>query len=221
MLSAVNGDVLKPDEPNDPFGPMVTLVNGSRSAIPSDFRGCIECLADMAHRAANPVLLVGWRTYVGCWTERKESWRASLFPLTSTCAEDKKWRAQVSFRGGQWSSSTPCARVSVQSLSIGRTIGWDKPETMAARELVVELRKRAIEKQALMPINWFCDLDLDFAISDPGEIAPILTGCSQRRPLRQQPTSSSTSGGSLLGRTTWRKEMKTSIVASAQRRNAS
>jgi hypothetical protein len=53
-----------------------------------------------------------------------------------------------------------------RALQIGRAIGWDKPETIAARGLVANLRKRAVEKRTLVPIIWFCNLDLDFSVSE-------------------------------------------------------
>ena len=175
MLSAVNGMYFKPDEPNDPFGPMVTLVNGSRSAIPSDFRGCIDILADMAHRATNPVLL--GRLADVCWLldrKRGKLARAAISAYVGIVQKTKNGELKFRFAADNEVLQHLAREYLCRALHIGRTIGWDKPETMAARELVVELRKRAIEKQALMPINWFCDLDLDFAISDPGEIGADL-----------------------------------------------
>jgi hypothetical protein len=56
LLSAVTGMHFKPEERNEPFGPMLVLADGIRSAIPADFRGHVAILAAMAELAANPVL---------------------------------------------------------------------------------------------------------------------------------------------------------------------
>ena len=42
MLSAITGMHFKPEERNEPFGPMVVFADGSRSAVPSDFRSEID-----------------------------------------------------------------------------------------------------------------------------------------------------------------------------------
>jgi hypothetical protein len=61
-------------------------------------------------------------------------------------------------------------------LQIGRSIGWDKAETVAARLLVVQLRKRANGSGMSAPVHWFSRLDLDFGVSDPGEVAVGVDG---------------------------------------------
>jgi hypothetical protein len=183
MLCALSGMYFKPDERNEPFGPMVTLVNGSRSAIPSDFQACIEVLADMAHRAANPVLLA--RLADVCWLlDRKRGKLAAAAISAYVDIVQRTKRGDLKFRFEQEIGALehPARDYLCRALSIGRAIGWNKPETMAARELVVELRKQAIEKQALLPIVWFCDLDLDFAVSDPGD-----TGADLDRVLAAPP----------------------------------
>jgi hypothetical protein len=65
MLSAVTGMHFKPEERNEPFGPMVVFADGRRSAVPSDFRSHVDLLADMAERASHPVLRA--RLSDVCW----------------------------------------------------------------------------------------------------------------------------------------------------------
>ena len=56
LLSSITGMHLKPHEREEPFGPMLAMADGRRSAIPADFReGHIDLLVDMAMRSANPV----------------------------------------------------------------------------------------------------------------------------------------------------------------------
>jgi hypothetical protein len=57
LLSSVLGMHFKPEQKNEPFGPMVTFADGRRSAIPEDFRKAhLDVLAYMADRAMNQVL---------------------------------------------------------------------------------------------------------------------------------------------------------------------
>src|SRR5262245_35653154 len=56
MLSAVTEMHFKPDERNEPFGPMMQFADGRRTAIPSDFRARIDVLASMVECTQNPVL---------------------------------------------------------------------------------------------------------------------------------------------------------------------
>jgi hypothetical protein len=57
LLSSVLGLHFKPEQKNEPFGPMVTFADGRPSAIPEDFRKAhIDVLAYMAERTTNPVL---------------------------------------------------------------------------------------------------------------------------------------------------------------------
>jgi hypothetical protein len=67
MLWALTSMHFKPNEPNDPFGPMMSLADGRRSAIPTDFRGePLEVVAWMAERATNLVCVLGSATCAGC-----------------------------------------------------------------------------------------------------------------------------------------------------------
>ena len=58
-----------------------------------------------------------------------------------------------------------------RALTIGRAAGWDNDEVVLARKLVPNVRVRAIEDGNPVPVHWFFELDLDFGISEPGEIA--------------------------------------------------
>jgi hypothetical protein len=172
MLWALTSLHFKPADINEPFGPMLVLLDGSRSATPSDFRGHIDMLADMAENTSNLVLKA--RLSDVCWLlDRK---RAALGQSAlSTYAEivqkigagELRFSVAIDDDGFRHETHDYLLR----ALGIARTIGWDKPEALNARRLVVDLRKRAVNARALMPVHWFCSLDLQFAVSDPADVA--------------------------------------------------
>jgi hypothetical protein len=56
MLSALTYMHFKPDDRDEPFGPIQTLTDGNRTLIPSDFRTHVNLLAIMAEQARIPIL---------------------------------------------------------------------------------------------------------------------------------------------------------------------
>jgi len=80
-----------------------------------------------------------------------------------------KWRfSEENEDGGlQYEAYTHLRR----ALQIGRSIGWEKAETVAARLLVAGLRERANGAGTAVPVHWFSRLDLDFGVSDPAEVS--------------------------------------------------
>jgi hypothetical protein len=175
MLSAVTGMHFKPEERNEPFGPMVVFGDGHRSAVPSDFRSHIDLLADMAERARHSVLRA--RLSDVCWLlDRKRGKLALAAVAAYTDIVQKTDNGELKHRfaidGGALHHD---ARDHLRrGLQIGRAVGWDKPETIAASDLVKRLRVQALANGALIPIHWFSDLDLDFGVSDPAEVGGSL-----------------------------------------------
>jgi hypothetical protein len=171
MLSSVTGMHFKPNERNEPFGPMVTFADGRRSAIPSDFRSHVQLLADLADRATNLVLRA--RLSDICWFLERKRGQLGLAAISAYVGiVEKTDRDELKYRfateGGTLQHD---ARDYLRrALQIGRAVGWDKAETIAARDLVKSVREQALEKSVLVPIHWFCDLDLDYGISDPAVI---------------------------------------------------
>jgi hypothetical protein len=172
-LSAVAGMHFKPHERNEPFGPMVTFTDGRRSAIPSDFRGeHANLLADMATRTKNPVLRA--RLADVCWLlDRKRGNLGGLAVAAYVEAVEKVDSGALKFR---FSNKTGALQHGVRdylrrAVDIGRAIGWEKAETVAARALVVLLRKRATQMRDHVPLLWFAELDLAVGASEPAEVA--------------------------------------------------
>jgi hypothetical protein len=175
MLSALAGMHFKPREHNEPFGPMWTLTDGRRSAIPSDFRLHADLLAELANRATNPVLRA--RLSDLCWLLDRKRGRLALAAISAYVSiVEKTGKAELKFRfAADGSVLEHDARDYLRrALQIGRAVGWEKSETMAARELVGRLREQALATRVLVPSHWFCDLDLDFAVSDPADIGGSL-----------------------------------------------
>jgi hypothetical protein len=56
-------------------------------------------------------------------------------------------------------------------MQLGRILGWDKPQTVSARELATNLRLRATQSLMPIPAHWFNKLDLDYGVSDTSEVA--------------------------------------------------
>lgn len=150
MLSAVTGMHFKPEERHEPFGPMVTFADGRRSAIPSDFReGHVDLLAEMAERAKQPVLRA--RLVDVCWLlDRKRGNLGSLAVNAYAETVQKADRGVLKFRfeSEEGALHPPARDYLRRALQVGRAIGWDNVETIAAREAVILLRKRAIESRA-------------------------------------------------------------------------
>jgi hypothetical protein len=177
MLSAVAGMHFKPEQRNEPYGPMFTFADGRRSAVPEDFRAHIDILAHMAERATNPVLRA--RLCDVCWLLDRKRGELGTLAISSLVevfqkadAGQLKWRfAEDTDNPGLKRHARDYLR---RALQIGRALGWDKKETIAARNLVAELRKRANDAVVPVPVHWFSSLDLDFSISDPAEVAATI-----------------------------------------------
>jgi len=165
----------KPQQRNEPFGPMVVFADGRRSAIPSDFRGHVDLLAAMAERATNPVLRA--RLSDVCWLLDQKRGKLALAALVAytdivqkTADGELKYRFATEGGALQHEARDYLRR----ALQIGRAIGWDKPETIAARNLVKGLTEQALANGALVPIHWFSELDLEYGVSNPAEVGASL-----------------------------------------------
>ncbi len=175
MLSAVTGMHFKPEERNEPFGPMVVFADGRRSAVPSDFRSHVDLLADLAERVSHPVLRA--RLSDLCWLLDRKRGKLALAAIAAYTdivqkTDDGELKYRFATDGGALQHDA--RDLLRRGLHIGRAVGWDKPETNAARDLVKRLREQALAKGPLVPIHWFSDLDLDFGVSDPAEVGGSL-----------------------------------------------
>jgi hypothetical protein len=181
MLTAVMGMEFKPAQRNEPYGAMATFADGRRSPIPEDFRGTpIETLAHLAERAVNAVLRA--RLADVCWLlDRKQASLGSLAASSYVEIVQMTDKGEFSLpheKGGgavHYETRDHLRR----ALQIGRSVGWDKPEIVRARDIVKELRARANNVHAGAAIRLFSGLDLDFGISDPADVAAGVTAALQ------------------------------------------
>jgi len=186
MLWAVTGMHFRPREVNDPFGAMLVLSGGGRSAIPADFRGPpLNVLSYMAERAKHPVLRA--RLADVCWLlGRKRSAIAALASEAYVEIVKMVDAGELNFRfDDDYDPLKHDARDLLRrALQIGRAIGPDKPGPASAREMVSTLRARAFEKKLPIPIDWFAHLDLDFEISDAATVgSDVGARCWKHRSL--------------------------------------
>src|SRR6185437_3411051 len=135
----------------------------------------IDLLAQMAEQSKNPVLRA--RLADVCWLlDRKRgnlgSLAVSAYVETVQKIDEGLLKLRFADIGDALHHQT-CEYLR-RALQVGHTIGWDKAETIAARELSIVLRKRAVKNRALAPALWFSTLDLDSEISDPAEVGADL-----------------------------------------------
>ncbi|MBV8829036.1 MAG: hypothetical protein JO108_07365 [Acidobacteriaceae bacterium] len=148
------------------------IMGDRRSCVPSDFQETVELLQLLAEQARNPVLRA--RLADLCWLlDRKKARLASLAISAYVEVVQAMERGELK---EQFASGSPALNHTAcgylrRALHIGRSIGWDKDEVITARHLVAELRKQACIGNPAMPVAWFCDLDLDFSVSEPSDIA--------------------------------------------------
>ena len=173
MLSAITGIHFKPEEHQEPFGPLASFADGRRTAIPADFRGvCDDVLADMAKRAKNTVLQA--RLADICWLldrKRGDLGRIAVSAYVKIIQETGRGKLKFRFDKKDGDLQHDACQYLRRAIQIGRAIGWDKAETIAARETVIRLRKRAAKMRAMVSVLWFSELDLEFRVSDPAEAA--------------------------------------------------
>ena len=131
MLAAVTGMHFKPNDRNEPFGPMVTFADGRRSAIASDFRSHVDLIADLAGRAKNPVLRA--RLSDLCWILERKRGNLGLAAISAyTEIVERTDRQELKLRfAKEGGALEPDIRDYLQrSLQIGRAVGWEKTEML-------------------------------------------------------------------------------------------
>ncbi len=172
MLAAVTNFHFKPNERNAPFGPMM-VVDGGRSAIPEDFRGGpVETLANAAERASNSVLRA--RLSDTCWLlERKRQGlgRAAVEAYAGIVEGIAAGRLKDRLEHDDPVLGLTARDALRRALTIGRALGWNNDEVSACRDWVIAIRARALKDGNPVPVHWFYEMDLDFGISAPGELA--------------------------------------------------
>ena len=173
MLAAVAGMYFRPENPNEPFGPMMTLADGRRSPAPEDFRGePIDVLATASETATNAVLRA--RLCDVSWIlDRKRAGLggSALASYVEVVRQIKAGEIKHRYNHNGGVLTHDVRDYVRRALQIGRSIGWEKAETLAARKLATDLRLLATKGNEPVPAYWFSELDLDFHLSDPSDVA--------------------------------------------------
>lgn len=175
MLWGLTGMHFKPVDFNEPFGPMLVLANGARSAIPSDFRGHVDMLGTMALVASNVVLRA--RLCDLTWLlDRKRVWAgvAAIGAYIDLVRMGEHGTLKFRYVTDETSFHHETHEYLLRALTIARTLGRDKPEFESARQLLVDIRKSAVKVRAPLPVHWFCSLDLQVRVSEPVDVAADL-----------------------------------------------
>lgn len=172
LLWGVTGMHFKPEESNEPFGPMLVLADGRRSAAPADFQSLGDVLQALAGSATN-VVLRARLSDVAWLLDRKKA----AFGVEAVKAYVELVRrieaGELKFQHGDddWPFHPDTKDYLLRALGLARMLGWAKPEADAARAQLVAVRKRAVAARAVVPVLWYCELDLQMRVSDPLEIA--------------------------------------------------
>lgn len=169
LIGAVTGMFFRPGQPNEPFAPMLRLADGRRTAAPEDFRGApLDVLATAAERTTNIVLQA--RLSDLCWAlDRRHGRLATKAVKAYTEIAKQLVDGQLTLSGA---AKPPLFEHRVRdyirrALQLGRSIGWNKPETKAARDLAMAFRQKAATASLPLPLRMFSELDLDYGISPP------------------------------------------------------
>lgn len=181
LLAAATSFHFKPDSRNAPFSAMMTSADG-RTAIPEDFRGVpVQVLAYAAERASNLVLKA--RLSDLCWLlerKRRQLGRAAIASYVAIAEGLGSGSLKDCLDRDDPLLGLTSRDVLRRALSMGRPLGWDSDEVIAARTLLTTTRARAVTSNNPVPVHWFFEMDLDFGISDPSiiaaEIEAYLTG---------------------------------------------
>jgi hypothetical protein len=171
MISAITSFHFKPNERNEPFGPLFQM-GDRRSAIPEDFRGAPErVLLDCAKKLQNPALSARINDVLWLFDRsRAESGQSALKGYLDTVRAVRDGKATFRFEEKEFDSHL-CEEQLRRALYIARAIGWEKEISQEARALVAEARKCAFENKHLSGFHWFAELDLDFEVSESVTVA--------------------------------------------------
>lgn len=171
MLGAALSFQFKPNEAEEPFGPMARI-GDRRTAQPSDFVGDpatalaaqIDGLKHPAVRAriADLVWLLDRKQATAAWSAISAYTELIMSVRAGTAAFGDHNRGIHSYQ---------VAEHLRRAIQIAKAVGWDKEPAKAAQDLVAALRATAARESEVVSFRRLATLDLDYRISDPGAIA--------------------------------------------------
>lgn len=165
-LSALCGFHFRPNDVNDPYGPMVQM-EGKRSAIPEDFRAAADVVAVMAETSTDKTLKA--RLCDVAWLLNRRRVDLGLAAISAYCeivrdisTGAKKFKFEK--------SNSPCSAQArdllkrALSLATMRSVGLDKPEEADVRQLVNELFLDALVGTNLRHVQRIAQLALQYNV---------------------------------------------------------
>lgn len=164
MLGSLASMLFKPNEPQEPFGPMARF-GDKRSAQPSDFIGPpVAVLAAQVARLDHPAI----RTRVAdvVWLLDRKQVAAGQTALEGYVEIVRGVRdGALSFRGNGFDTFETADHLR-RAMQIGKGIGWDSSASLVARDLTAQLRATAAQDKRIGTFRRLATLDLDYAITD-------------------------------------------------------
>ncbi|WP_429931405.1 DUF7380 domain-containing protein [Agrobacterium vitis] len=184
-LSALCGFHFRPNDINDPFGPMVQM-EGRRSAIPEDFRATADVVAMMAETANDPTLKA--RLCDVAWLLNRRRLDLGLAAISAYCQTVREVAAgakKIRFNSSKSPCSAPASHLLKRALSLAtmRSVGLGKPEEADARQLVDELFRDALTGENLRDVQRMAKLALQYEVIPPLDIARLTEGWLQNRDI--------------------------------------
>jgi hypothetical protein len=170
-LGAIASFHFKPADPHEPYGPMMVL-GETRTAIPADFASRVDLVAGLAESTSNLPLKA--RLCDVAWLlDRKRAALGSraIGLYLDIIGKVEAGELKYSFSEPGHTLLHETHDLLLRALGIARTLGWDKPAALAARGVLVDLRKRAVAAAPVAPVLWFSRLDLQVGASNPADIA--------------------------------------------------
>ncbi len=180
LLCALLDMHFKPEERNEPFGPMIVM-NGRRSPQPSDFVAKLDLIEALVSRCSHPAIRA--RLSDVCWLLDRRRWRSAVAAVSAyTAVVQSVARCTSRYRFGERGdvlTHDTCDNLR-RALYIGSAVGADKPEVVELKGLAAELRQRAMSEAAPMAFLWLAEIDLQFGITPGraglGEAAELVAG---------------------------------------------
>lgn len=171
-LSALCGFHFRPNDINDPYGPMVQM-NGKRSAIPEDFRASAEVVAKLAERTEDVTLKA--RLSDVAWLLNRRRVDLGLTSISAYCQTVREVGAGLrSFRfEGSNSPYSAQARDLLKralSLAVMRSVGLGKPEESEAKQLVDQLFNEVLAGGDLRNVQRIANLAFQYGVVPPLDI---------------------------------------------------
>jgi hypothetical protein len=182
MLTAITQMYFRPNDKNEPYGPLSVLTDRRRTPIPADYRTLAAEVAALATKAQNPVLRARLAD-IGWLLDRRQAQLArdavanivDVIGLIDATAKSRAAEenvpdiiAEIRALGSLGHEASDYLR---RALQISYALGQDKPEWTRVAALVESLRQRALATNDPRVIFRYCSLDLDFDLSPTDKVA--------------------------------------------------